>query len=71
LEFPDLPGEVVDAAIDAEIKYKIPAQTVVTQPDAWKALMDMQKYLGNIKGTISFDQVIDNSFADKAVKLAG
>ena len=32
--------------------------------------MDMQKYLGNIKGTISFDQVIDNSFADKAVKLA-
>jgi NitT/TauT family transport system substrate-binding protein len=71
LEFPDLPGEVVDAAIDAEIQYKIPAQTVVTQPDAWKALMDMQKYLGNIKGTISFDQVIDNSFADKAVKLAG
>ena len=71
LEFPDLPGEVVDAAIDAEIQYKIPAQTVVTQPDAWKALMDMQKYLGNIKGAISFDQVIDNSFADKAVKLAG
>ena len=71
MEFPDLPGEVVDAAIDAEIKYKIPAQTVVTQPDAWKALMDMQKYLGNIKGTISFDQVIDNSFADKAVKIAG
>ena len=52
LEFPDLPGDVVDAAIDAEIQYKIPAQTVVTQPDAWKALMDMQKYLGNIKGTI-------------------
>jgi NitT/TauT family transport system substrate-binding protein len=71
MEFPDLPGDVVDAAIDAEITYKIPAQTVVTQPDAWKALMDMQKYLGNIKGTISFDQVIDNSFADKAVKIAG
>ena len=61
----------MDAAIDAEITYKIPAQTVVTQRDAWKALMDMQKYLGNIKGTISFDDVIDNSFADKAVKLAG
>jgi len=70
-EFPDLPGEVVDAAIEAELKYKIPAQTVVTQRDAWQALMDMQKYLGNIKGTISFDQVIDNSFADKAVKIAG
>ena len=25
LEFPDLPGEVVDAAIDAELEYQIPA----------------------------------------------
>ena len=71
MEFPDLPGEVVDAAIDAELKYLIPAQTVATQRDAWANLMSMQKYLGNIKGTVSFDQVIDNAFADKAVKLAG
>ena len=68
MEFPDLAGEVVDAAIDAELKYKIPAATVVTQTDAWGNLMGMQKYLGNIKGTIGFDQVIDNSFADKAAK---
>ena len=33
--------------------------------------MDMQKYLGNTKGTVSFDQMIDNSFAEKAIKLAG
>ena len=68
MEFPDLAGEVVDAAIDAELKYKIPAETVVTQTDAWGNLMSMQKYLGNIKGTVGFDQVIDNSFALKAVK---
>lgn len=71
MEFPDLAGEVVDAAIDAELKYLIPAQTVVTKEDEWANLMDMQKYLGNIKGTVSYADIIDNSFADKAVKTAG
>ena len=70
LEFPDLPGDVVDKAIDAEIKYKIPAATVVTQSDEWNKLMEMQKFLGNVKYSIPMDQVIDNSFADKAVKDA-
>jgi NitT/TauT family transport system substrate-binding protein len=66
-EFPDLPGEVVDKAIDAELTYLIPAQSVVTKQDQWKNLMDMQVYLGNVKGTISFDKIVDNSFAEKAV----
>ena len=29
----------------------IPAQSVVTQADQWKNLMDMQIYLGNVKGS--------------------
>ena len=70
LEFPDLPGDVVDKAIDAEIKYQIPAATVVTQADAWNKLMEMQKFLGNVKYSIPMEQVIDNSFAEKAVKDA-
>src|SRR5215207_7440732 len=70
LEFPDLPGDVVDKAIDAEIKYQIPAATVVTQADAWNKLMEMQKFLGNVKGSIPMEQVIDNSFAEKAAKNA-
>src|SRR4029079_19774662 len=70
LEFPDLPGDVVDKAIHAEIKYKIPAATVVTQTDAWNKLMEMQKFLGNVKYSIPMEQVIDNSFAEKAVKDA-
>ena len=49
-EFPDLPGEVVDKAIDAELKYLIPAQSVMTKQDQWKNLMDMQVYLGNVEG---------------------
>jgi NitT/TauT family transport system substrate-binding protein len=70
-EFPDLPGDVVDKAIDAELKYLIPAQSVITKPDQWKNLMDMQVYLGNAKGTITYDQIIDNSFAEKAIKKLG
>jgi NitT/TauT family transport system substrate-binding protein len=66
-EFPDLPGEVVDKAIDAELKYLIPAQSVITKQDQWKNLMDMQIYLGNAKGSVPFDQIIDNSFAEKAI----
>lgn len=70
LEFPDMPGDVVDKAIDAEIKFKIPAETVVTLPDEWNNLMAMQKFLGNVKYSIPMEKVIDNSYADKAVKEA-
>ncbi len=70
-EFPDLPGEVVDKAIDAQLKYLIPAQSVKTKEDQWKNLMDMQLYLKNIKGTVPFSEVIDNSFADKAIQQLG
>jgi NitT/TauT family transport system substrate-binding protein len=70
LEFPDLPGDVADRAIEEEITYKIPAQTVVTQKDEWDNLMAMQKFLGNVKYSIPMDKVVDNAFAEKAVKEA-
>jgi NitT/TauT family transport system substrate-binding protein len=66
LEFPDLAGEVVDKAIDAELEYKIPAESVITKRDQWDNLISMQKYLGNIQGTKSFEDIIDNSYAQKA-----
>lgn len=68
-EFPDLDPAVVEAAIDAQLEYRIPAETVVVQRDQWDNLMDMQVYLGNVKGSVSFEEVIDNSFAEKAVEL--
>ena len=67
-EFPDLPPEVVDAAIDAQLEYLIPAQSVVVKEDQWQNLIDMQIYLGNVKGEVPFDEIIDNSFAENAVK---
>ena len=66
-EFPDLPADVVNKAIDMQLEFKIPAQTVKTDPKQWENLMTMQKYLGNVKGTIAFKDIIDNSYADKAV----
>lgn len=70
-EFPDLPPEVVAAAIEAELQYRIPAETVVVQRDQWDNLMDMQVYLGNVKGTVPFEEIVDNSFAEKAVAQLG
>lgn len=70
-EFPNLPGNVVDAAIAAELEFKIPAETVVVQRDQWDNLMDMQLYLGNIQGTVPYEDIVDNSFAEKAVASLG
>jgi NitT/TauT family transport system substrate-binding protein len=67
-EFPDLPADVVNKAIDMELQYKIPAQTLPVDQAQWEKLMAMQKYLGNVKGSLTFHEVIDNSFATKAVK---
>lgn len=67
LEFPDVPADVVNRAIDMELEYKIPAQSVTVEATQWTNLMTMQKYLGNVKGSLAFNDVIDNSYADKAV----
>jgi NitT/TauT family transport system substrate-binding protein len=66
-EFPDLATEVVDAAIDAQLEFKIPAESVIVQRDQWDNLMDMQVYLNNVQGSIPFEEIIDNSFAEAAV----
>ena len=66
-EFPDLPAEVVNKAIDMQLEFKIPAESVKTDPKQWENLITMQKYLGNVKGTIPFAAIIDNSYADKAI----
>lgn len=68
-EFPTLSSTVVDRAIEAELQYKIPAQSVVVDKASWDNLIKMQVYLKNIKGTTTFDQIVDNSFAEKAMKM--
>jgi len=67
-EFPDLAADVVNKAMDMQLQFKIPAQSVKTDPKQWENLMKMQKYLGNVKGTIPFKDIIDNSYAEVAAK---
>jgi NitT/TauT family transport system substrate-binding protein len=67
-EFPDLPPAVADKAIDMQLEFKIPAQSVKTDPKQWENLIKMQIYLKNVKGTIPFKDIIDNSYAEKAIK---
>jgi NitT/TauT family transport system substrate-binding protein len=69
-EFPQLSAAVIDSAIDSELKYKIPSQTVVVDRAQWANLMAMQVYLKNIKGTTTFDQIVDNRFATRAAAAA-
>lgn len=66
MEFPDLSAEVVNKAIDSELKYKIPAESVVVEQAQWDNLIKMQIYLKNIKGTTTFAEIVDNNFALKA-----
>jgi NitT/TauT family transport system substrate-binding protein len=67
-EFPELPAAVVNRAIDEELQYKIPAQSVLVAQDQWSTLMTMQKYLGNVKNVLPTSQVVDNSYAERALK---
>jgi NitT/TauT family transport system substrate-binding protein len=67
-EFPEMAADVVNKAMDMQLQFKIPAESVKTDPKQWENLMKMQKYLGNVKGTIPFKDIIDNSYADVAVK---
>ncbi|HTH99532.1 MAG TPA: ABC transporter substrate-binding protein [Acidisoma sp.] len=66
MEFPQLSAAVINSAIDTELKYRIPSQSVVVDKTQWDNLIKMQVYLGNIKGTTTFDQIVDNTFANKA-----
>jgi len=66
-EFPNLPGNVVDAAVQREIDNHIPADTTVVSQQGWQQLMTLGRQIGNCGCTVPFDQIIDNSFAQKAV----
>lgn len=65
-EFPTLPGNVVDAAVQREIDNHIPAQTTVVSQQGWQQLMTLGHQLGNCECNVAFDQIIDNSFAQQA-----
>lgn len=65
-EFPNLPPEVVDAAIQRQIDNHIPASTTVVSQQGWNTLMTLGRQLGNCSCDVPFEKIVDNSFAQKA-----
>jgi NitT/TauT family transport system substrate-binding protein len=65
-EFPQLPADVVDAAIQREIDNHIPSDSTVVQQGGWDQLMKMGHQLGNCSCNLAFSDIVDNSFAEKA-----
>lgn len=61
-EFSQLSPDVVDAAVDRMIKSNVyPKSTEITSEALTNAL-DIQKYVGNLKTDVPFDEMIDNQF---------
>jgi len=67
-EFPHLNAKVIDAAVERQIKNNIPSSTLPVSKVGWEALIKLGVQLGHCKGTIPFDKIVDNSFAERAVK---
>ena len=68
-QFPDLSKYVVDTSIDQLLKDRIVAQSVYVDRDQWENLIKMQIYLKNVRGIETFEQMVDNRFAEKARSL--
>jgi NitT/TauT family transport system substrate-binding protein len=65
-EFPNLPLDVVDAAIQRLIDNHIPSNTLPVQQDGWNKLMSLGQQLGNCACNVAWGDIVDNSFAQKA-----
>ncbi|MGQ7845173.1 ABC transporter substrate-binding protein [Granulosicoccus sp. 3-233] len=67
IEFGDLDSEVVDAAVQRMIDNNVYPKNVTITEGAFTNAIEMQQFVGNIKGEMYFDDVVDASFANKIV----
>lgn len=67
LEFGDLKGDVVDAAVQRMIDNNVYPENVTITEGAFTNAIEMQQFVGNIKGEMYYDDIVDASFADKIV----
>ena len=66
-EFPELPATLWTGPSMLNCNTGFPRNPSSSTARQWENLLQMQIYLKNIKGTTTFAQIVDNSFADKAV----
>ncbi|EHA15058.1 ABC transporter substrate-binding protein [Halomonas sp. HAL1] len=68
LEFGDLQGEVVDAAVQRMIENSVYPESVMITEDAFTNAIEMQQFVGNIKGDMYYEDIVDASFASEVVQ---
>ena len=68
LEFGDLQGDVVDAAVQRMIDNSVYPESVMITEDAFTNAIEMQQFVGNIKGDMYYEDIVDASFAGEVVQ---
>ncbi|PAU76524.1 ABC transporter substrate-binding protein [Halomonas salipaludis] len=68
MEFGDLQGDVVDAAVQRMIDNNVYPESVTITEDAFTNAIEMQQFVGNIQGEMYYDDIVDASFASEVVQ---
>lgn len=68
LEFGDLQGDVVDAAVQRMIDNNVYPESVMITEEAFTNAIEMQQFVGNIQGEMYYDDIVDISFASEVVQ---
>lgn len=68
LEFGDLQGDVVDAAVQRMIDNNVYPENVMITEEAFTNAIEMQQFVGNIKGEMYYDDIVDASFSSEVVQ---
>jgi NitT/TauT family transport system substrate-binding protein len=68
LEFGDLQGDVVDAAVQRMIDNSVYPESVMITEEAFTNAIEMQQFVGNIQGEMYYDDIVDASFASEVVQ---
>ncbi|SDL09234.1 NitT/TauT family transport system substrate-binding protein [Franzmannia pantelleriensis] len=68
MEFGDLQGDVVDAAVQRMIDNNVYPESVMITEDAFTNAIEMQQFVGNIQGEMYYDDIVDASFASEVVQ---
>lgn len=67
-EFSDVPEQVLRSALKRILEDNVIPRSVVLDESAWKKSVDVRRKLGEIKGTATYADNVDMSFAKQAVK---
>lgn len=68
MEFGDLQGDVVDAAVQRMIDNNVYPENVVITEEAFTNAIEMQQFVGNIQGDMFYDDIVDASFSTQATQ---